>query len=188
MSVASWRIKANTLLTKSLPVDIIRKSVETSVYNWSVLNSKSVFEHKKKKCVVDRKNFARKQKLRLLHLYRQKMRSIVYNLETNDDFAKNVLENNVDLENISNLSPCDINPSLWFPIIEKRESRRLKIEKLNEQLNERLFPKNEYDNGLFKCDSCLKKNTQHVSFQTRGADEPETTYVYCVDCDIHWKA
>lgn len=41
--------------------------------------------------------------------------------------------------------------------------------------------------GQFKCNRCGKKKTSYNQVQTRSADEPMTTFVYCHECGNRWK-
>lgn len=41
--------------------------------------------------------------------------------------------------------------------------------------------------SLIRCEQCGLRNTTYVQMQTRSADEPMTTYVYCHDCETRWK-
>ncbi|XP_022092869.1 transcription elongation factor A protein 1-like isoform X2 [Acanthaster planci] len=40
---------------------------------------------------------------------------------------------------------------------------------------------------LLKCSKCLKRNCSYNQVQTRSADEPMTTFVYCHECGHRWK-
>lgn len=41
--------------------------------------------------------------------------------------------------------------------------------------------------GQFKCGKCGKRNTTYSQVQTRSADEPMTTFVYCQECGNRWR-
>lgn len=41
--------------------------------------------------------------------------------------------------------------------------------------------------SLFKCGRCGKSNCSYNQLQTRSADEPMTTFVFCNDCGHRWK-
>jgi len=41
--------------------------------------------------------------------------------------------------------------------------------------------------GQFKCNRCGKRNTTYNQVQTRSADEPMTTFVFCQECGNRWK-
>lgn len=40
---------------------------------------------------------------------------------------------------------------------------------------------------LFKCGKCGKRHCTYTQVQTRSADEPMTTFVYCQECGNRWK-
>lgn len=41
--------------------------------------------------------------------------------------------------------------------------------------------------GLFKCGKCKSLKTTFHQMQTRGADEPMTNFVTCLNCSHQWK-
>ncbi|KAI0209556.1 Transcription elongation factor A protein 1 [Lamellibrachia satsuma] len=41
--------------------------------------------------------------------------------------------------------------------------------------------------SLLKCGKCLKRNCTYNQVQTRSADEPMTTFVFCNECGNRWK-
>ena len=41
--------------------------------------------------------------------------------------------------------------------------------------------------GFFTCKKCKSKKTTYFQMQTRGADEPMTNFVNCLDCKYQWK-
>ncbi|XP_069477149.1 transcription elongation factor A protein 1 isoform X2 [Ambystoma mexicanum] len=43
------------------------------------------------------------------------------------------------------------------------------------------------ETDLFTCGKCKKKNCTYTQVQTRSADEPMTTFVFCNNCGNRWK-
>ncbi|KAJ8413286.1 hypothetical protein AAFF_G00092820 [Aldrovandia affinis] len=43
------------------------------------------------------------------------------------------------------------------------------------------------ETDLFSCGKCKKKNCTYTQVQTRSADEPMTTFVFCNECGNRWK-
>lgn len=41
--------------------------------------------------------------------------------------------------------------------------------------------------GMFTCGKCKSKKTTYYQLQTRSADESQTTYVQCTNCNNRWK-
>ena len=46
---------------------------------------------------------------------------------------------------------------------------------------------NQVSDGLFKCAKCKSMKTTYTQVQTRSADEPMTTFVFCTNCGKRWK-
>lgn len=40
---------------------------------------------------------------------------------------------------------------------------------------------------MFRCGKCGKNNCTYTQIQTRSADEPMTTFVFCRECGNRWK-
>lgn len=40
---------------------------------------------------------------------------------------------------------------------------------------------------MFTCGKCKAKECTYTQLQTRSADEPMTTFVYCMACGNRWK-
>ena len=47
--------------------------------------------------------------------------------------------------------------------------------------------KNSKESGFFTCKKCKSKKTVYHQMQTRGADEPMTNFITCIDCKHQWK-
>jgi DNA-directed RNA polymerase subunit M/transcription elongation factor TFIIS len=177
-----WRAKSIRLIQDIIPDEnILTKNIEISIYNWSVIQSR-IIKHsyvKNKELMYIHSNPC----MRMLHYYRQKSRSILFNMKINEPFLNSIINRIVTVQELPFMTPIQIDPQKWNWIIEKRLLRSLIMEAKNKKEDE------EYDSyiGLFKCDECKKNNTRHVSLQIRSADEPMTTFVFCKNCDIQWK-
>jgi len=167
-SISIWRNKALCYIRVYVTKEIICKSIDISVFNWSIYESKK----NKWKYINDDK------RERLLHFYRQKMRSILFNLKTNECFKKLLCTKGFDFEGLPLMKPEEQNIELWEPLLNKIKLKKMRMDSRKEE--------EEYD-GLFSCDKCRKRNTRHVSLQTRSSDEPMTTFIFCKNCDIQWK-
>jgi len=66
----------------------------------------------------------------------------------------------------------------------KAERKKITAEALNEH---QLAQTAGTSTGQFKCGRCGKRNTTYNQVQTRSADEPMTTFVYCNECGNRWK-
>jgi|UniRef100_A0A6C0IUT6 DNA-directed RNA polymerase subunit M/transcription elongation factor TFIIS len=111
--------------------------------------------------------------------YTARLRSIIYNIRHSPEIAK--------MQNLSghwlvNASHRELWPQRW-------ENIQIPIHL------QRVVSTNDDDTGietytsLYRCSKCGKRNTYFTQAQTRGADEPMTTFVRCVEkgCGNRWK-
>lgn len=115
-------------------------------------------------------------------LYNDKIRHILINLDQssyikNTYFKENILNGNIKPNEISNLEPSEIFPEVWKRIKDKLELQ----EKIAKET------KNMATTDMFKCGKCKQNKTVYYKLQTRAADEPETTFITCVNCNHKWK-
>lgn len=90
----------------------------------------------------------------------------------NKDYIKNHIKNNEwKITDILSYTRDVLDPKKWQDIQDTR------LPKLNK----------EKKKGLYKCPKCKSWYTEHTQAQTRGADEPLTTFCSCVDCEYMWK-
>jgi DNA-directed RNA polymerase subunit M/transcription elongation factor TFIIS len=60
--------------------------------------------------------------------------------------------------------------------------------KQNEDQEKALYSKTATASIMMFCRSCKRKTKcDYYQIQTRSADEPMTTFVTCLECDLHWK-
>jgi transcription elongation factor S-II len=108
-----------------------------------------------------------------------KVRTIKFNFinPQNPSFLKKVLNNELSINKIPNMQCYEMFPELYEPIFEKIAKQHLMAK----------IDINEVEDGLFKCPKCKSMKSTFYSLQTRGADEPMTSYIKCLECDYHWK-
>jgi DNA-directed RNA polymerase subunit M/transcription elongation factor TFIIS len=177
-----WRNKGIHLFESIFPNDqILITNIEISIYNWSMLQSRIIKHSYVNKIEVIYIN--NDQGIRLLHHYRQKTRSLLFNMTNNNTFRELISKRKLEICNLPYLLPIDISPDKWNWIIEKRLQKALIIDAQRKKEEE---DKDSYK-GLFICEICRKSNTRHISLQIRSADEPETIFIFCKNCDIQWK-
>jgi transcription elongation factor S-II len=73
--------------------------------------------------------------------------------------------------------------------VDEMKSERLREEEkkiMKESLLDSTVSKKEAETDLFLCGKCKQRKCSYRQVQTRSADEPMTTYVYCV-CGNTWK-
>ena len=115
-------------------------------------------------------------------LYNDKIRHLLVNIDNNSYIKNNYLKDNIDngtikVGNVCNLEPFETFPDIWKKIRDKIELQ----EKIAEET------KHMATTDMFRCGKCKKNKTVYYKLQTRSADEPETTFITCVNCNNTWK-
>jgi transcription elongation factor S-II len=115
-------------------------------------------------------------------LYIDKFRSVLCNLNVNKNKnAKKLLKKIKDKKllprNIAAMTHQELNPKIWSALIKAKISR------------DKNFGKGDDMNATdeFKCFKCKKNKCTYYQQQTRGADEPITTFVSCLNCGNKWR-
>lgn len=153
----------------NLPVDDSRcTNIEKSIFNWTIDEARK------------NSHFPSWENRRVKEMYKQKYLSIKYNLENSDTLRQNIIDGVFKCKNITSLSPSGLWPGGPY---DKVFQERLAVSLRKDYLKQN----QENLEGFFQCRKCKKKNTSYYQLQTRSADEPMTTFVTCVNCNIHWK-
>ena len=148
----------------------ISRNIEKSIYNYTIKISIKL-------------NIVRSWENNIfLKLYLSKVRSIYSNIKPdsyikNTAFLKKILNGDINIEKISELTRMEIYPDNWKELID----RKVKIDTLKSKL------KPEAMTDQFKCRKCGSRSTSYYEVQTRSADEPMTQFITCLDCGNHWK-
>lgn len=113
--------------------------------------------------------------------YRHRCVSFYYNLKyipDKSELASKIKEFGLnEIFGISDLSNKDLYPNIWKQILLKKEQRD----------KEQFEPRLNISTDMYKCNKCGKNNCTYYQAQTRGADEPMTTFVTCINCGKKWK-
>lgn len=75
----------------------------------------------------------------------------------------------IDAKALAGMSPRDLHPSIWKPLVDRMELRRKK-------------QNNVATTDQYPCKRCGAREAIVSQLQTRSADEPMTTFVTCVKC------
>ena len=118
--------------------------------------------------------------------YSDKARSLLFNLRDtkNPKLRVNILK--------GLLTPWDLVTSESKEIaseskrMEREETQKENLEARRTDWNLENAAKSG-NKGFFTCKKCHSKNTTYFQMQTRGADEPMTNFVTCLDCKLQWK-
>uniref|UniRef100_A0A6C0F691 TFIIS-type domain-containing protein n=1 Tax=viral metagenome TaxID=1070528 RepID=A0A6C0F691_9ZZZZ len=118
--------------------------------------------------------------------YNQTARNVIFNLknESNLKFLTKIIEKTIKISQVPFLTNFQI-----FPELHQQVYLKLKNKENNALLAESKFQEVMNNGcGMFKCNKCKSQNTTFYSLQTRGADEPMTNFVTCLNCGKKWKA
>lgn len=131
--------------------------LETSIYNFSI-------------------NYANDNNAIYLldSIYETKINDIIslfnYDLNNNNLYLINSINNNnININNIVNMKPEELNPTLFENIVKKREMEEYK-------------KNNKIGTNTFTCSKCKLANCLVSQKQTRSSDEPPTTFITCLEC------
>lgn len=109
------------------------------------------------------------------NVYDDKLLDICKNLDTTNSIINNqtllpaVKKMQIDPFYIAFLTPSQLHPERWAPVLKKKADREATQENIP-------------TTDLYTCYKCGNKKTKASQMQTRGADEPMTIFVTCVVC------
>jgi DNA-directed RNA polymerase subunit M/transcription elongation factor TFIIS len=146
------------------------KDIEIGIYNWciSYANENDITKSWKNP--------------RFAHLYLEKARSVISNLDKNS-YIKNVKlvdrikEKEFLPHDVAFMKPENIFPDRWKDTVQNLVKRYE-----NAYENKRVAMTNQ-----FLCLKCKKRECSYLERQTRSADEGMTIFVWCVNCGNSWK-
>ena len=116
----------------------------------------------------------------ILPCYMNKVNDIFSNLDINNKdinnktLIKKIKDGTIDIDNIALLKPYELHKEKWKKYIDRRN--------LIEDKKENIATTNRY-----KCNKCGNRKCTVYQLQTRGADEPMTTFVNCLICGGSFK-
>lgn len=154
--------KFNTILNDTTNAELI----ETSIFNYTN-------EQIQQLNLLDDDPF-------IIEIYMEKARSLYDNLNPESYFNNKELLNKfnkIDIQNIANINIHTFRKNLWKPIKQKQEI-------LDKNLIG-LKPTAETDQ--FLCKKCRERKTTFYTMQIRSADEPETSFITCLNCNYSWR-
>ena len=165
-----FRCNHVSILNKEFNNKRLSKQIEKQLYNASI----RIAKHR----------FIKREWVNPLfkHLYVSKIRSFYSNMAEgsyvkNVTFKSKILNGDIAIEQISDLSVYDVCPENWTELLDKKIKR--------DKLKYEMKPKAMTDQ--FKCRKCSSRSCSYYEVQTRSADEPMTQFITCLDCGNRWK-
>ncbi|XP_073439918.1 transcription elongation factor A protein 1 isoform X1 [Dendrobates tinctorius] len=113
--------------------------------------------------------------------YKNRVRSRIANLKDakNPNLRRNVL--------CGNIAP-DVFARMTAEEMASDELKEMRKNLTKEAIREHQMARTGgTQTDLFTCGKCKKKNCTYTQVQTRSADEPMTTFVFCNECGNRWK-
>ncbi|MEE6463983.1 hypothetical protein FKM82_006124 [Ascaphus truei] len=113
--------------------------------------------------------------------YKNRVRSRIANLKDtkNPNLRRNVLCGNIGPDVFARMSAEDM---------ASDELKEMRKNLTKEAIREHQMAKTGgTETDLFSCGKCKKKCCTYTQVQTRSADEPMTTFVFCNSCGNRWK-
>ncbi len=119
--------------------------------------------------------------------YFDKARSLIFNLKDpkNPDLRFKLICSELKAEAIVAKDSKELASDLKKAERDKTQQDNLNARRTDYNM-ERL--KENGGKGFFTCKKCRSQNTMYVQMQTRGADEPMTNFITCLDCKTQWKS
>jgi transcription elongation factor S-II len=116
--------------------------------------------------------------------YLNRAKAIVSNLhdKKNQQFRDSIINNELTAVqlitmDVKEMANSEINAQRKLAEEESFKSRRSDWNKINTKASE----------GMYMCEECHGEKTTSFQMQIRGADEPMTLFITCVDCGHEWK-
>ena len=168
--MSELRNKSLSILNHIIEDDYITKNVERGIFNYTIWKSKQRHEQ----CIWDNIYFQ--------DIYKSKLKQICANLIP-DSYIKNPnllkkLKNKEYLPHeIVFASPETLFPERWEKIIQEKKKRDAVISEIDfgQATNQ------------FTCARCKGNKTTYYTMQTRSADEAETIFITCLQCNRRWR-
>ncbi len=113
--------------------------------------------------------------------YKKKIRSLFANLKnkSNKELGRRVMTGDIPADKFVSMSDEDL---------KSDDQRRKEIELEKENMKKAQVPMEEKSiSDSLECGKCKKKKVSYTQAQTRGADEPMTTFCECMNCGNRWK-
>lgn len=181
MSIQSLTINDPTNFRKKIGQKIEDIFVKTSTENpkegnISINIEKGIFNFAIREAKI-KKIIAKWENPGFVALYISRLRSIMFNLEDNQDLIHSLNTGEVDVPMFSKMTHQEFQPEKWKEMIERRIMKNASKYEDNMQAS----------TDMFTCRKCRSKRCTYYEMQTRSADEPSTIFITCLNCGKNWR-
>lgn len=114
--------------------------------------------------------------------YIAKMRDLHFNLKKNKDLCDDLLFGLVTSKKLVKMTSDEM--AAQSLKMQRDKDRKWKLE---DARNDHGLSTDQTMTDEFKCGRCKQRKTKYSQAQTRGADEPMTTFVSCLVCGNRWR-
>ena len=110
-----------------------------------------------------------------VQIYLSHLKSILNNL--NDKWIETINNGEIQAHKLAFMTHQELNHDRWAEMIDIKSKR----------------DKNKFETNIaastdtFTCRKCKNNKCTYYQMQTRSADEPMTTYIFCLSCGNRWK-
>jgi transcription elongation factor S-II len=147
-----------------IPNNVKARNIEKSIYN------KTIDESIEKTIIKKWDNYL------FVQLYLNRFKFVFFVLK-NPDIVEQIKEGKIKAFEIEYINHQQLYPDKWHNQIEEKRQR----------IENKYFPKIEASTDMYTCRKCKNNQCTYYQIQTRGADEPMTTFVTCITCGTRWK-
>ena len=151
-------------LNKRIENDVISRNIEKSIFNYSLEKAEQY------------KIIKRWDNPFFVQVYLDKFKMLYFTLEKQDVLDK-IKNKTIKSSEFAYKTHQEIYPEKWESMMEDRRIR----------MENKYFPKIEASTDTFQCRKCKSNKCTYTQVQTRGADEPMSTFVTCLNCSQRWR-
>ncbi len=172
MYESTYRRKSIEIFAAILESEELAQQLEEAVYRYAI-------KYCENKCIDFTQD---NDDVYFRRIYMNKMMFLFNNLHPQSDIRNTYLlpairSGDITVDQLPRMSPVEIFPEHWKPFIDKQEAREMVYKSLQEQIT----------TDIFFCGRCKKNRCTYYQMQTRGTDEPMTTFITCIECNNRWK-
>lgn len=119
--------------------------------------------------------------------YADRARTLIFNTKEtkNIELKEKIIKGEVAPIEFVNMDPHDL--ASKEKQVKRQESKQFAMDSRRSDWAREQAKNSKANVGMFTCKKCKSKNTDYYQMQTRGADEPMTNFVTCMDCGAQFK-